>query len=77
MTSITLPFAFSAIRLLRDPIARARAWSARRELETWPDDCLKDIGVSRGEISFVTAHGRAATQRGGAPDKGGPADAIR
>ena len=77
MTNITLPTAFSAIRLLSKPIARARAWSARRELETWPDDCLKDIGVSRGEISFVTAHGRAATQRGGAPNKGGLADAIR
>jgi uncharacterized protein YjiS (DUF1127 family) len=76
MTSITLPLAFSAIRLLRQPIARARAWSARRELETWPDDCLKDIGLSRGEISFVTAHGRTTTQQGGS-DKGGPADAIR
>jgi uncharacterized protein YjiS (DUF1127 family) len=77
MTSITLPIAFSAIRLLRQLIAGASAWSARRELETWPDDCLKDIGLSRGEISFATAHGRAATQQGGSPDNGGPADAIR
>jgi uncharacterized protein YjiS (DUF1127 family) len=50
--------AVSAGGILREILARWRAWRARRALSGYPDAMLKDIGVNRGAIDNAVRDGR-------------------
>jgi uncharacterized protein YjiS (DUF1127 family) len=57
------PRAGRIITMLR---AVGRRWRARRDaarLSQYPDQMLKDIGVSRGEIESAVRHGRCEKAR--------------
>ena len=64
-TSRSLParmaiFLYQALRLVSQRVAIRRA---RRELLELPDSMLKDMGITRGEITSVVEFGRADTTR--------------
>ena len=57
------PLAVRALRRWRVYIERRRQYRAVAELQLLSDRSLKDIGVPRSEIQYLTRHGRYERHR--------------